>query len=295
MNVIDLAKIAVFNELIKQADWHDFFNRADFTDSPHNWHRQQYADIAQQLPGNAQPVRMLGKGMESAAVELNDGNVAKLSYKPIVNAITRPDIDIPTYGTYRHELGSGAGNPAYMEVQPKAEVSENFWENLVANRDMARKARQKGLFPVDMNLGIPQTGTVLENGVKKRVLLDRGAILDSLTEPWQHALHWTGKVHGPAQDLLAAAYKRPNLTRAFGSLPLASYLTKKLIKNETPDAQTTTGLGLLGAAPWAIRGIDIHGAVPIPFKNMNIKGGIPAAALAALGGLTLLTRPKNKK
>ena len=280
-------------ELAKIASWHDFFNQADFTDSPHHWHRQQYADIGQQLPGHMQPVKMLGKGMESAAVELSDGNVAKMSYKPIVNEAARAGIDIPTLGNYRHELGSGHGNPAYMSIQPKAEVANNFWENLVANRDMARAARKKGLYPVDMNLGIPQTGTILENGIKKRVLLDRGAILDQLTEPWQHALHWTGKVHGPLQDLLAGAYKRPNLTRLAGALPLINYLTKNYVKNKENDLQTTTGLGLIGAAPWAIRGIDIHGHVPIPFKNISVKGGIPAAALAGLGGLALLTRPKS--
>lgn len=300
MSILQLAKLSANAHLLKQADeWRDFLQGpgATISDPFHapahpDWRKNLYADLANQQ--NEKPSRLLGAGSEAMAVQTKDNNVLKFSYKPDVTKPARAGLDIPTLATYSHEFGSAHGNPVYAVKQPLADVSSDFWKNLEGNVNLRNKAKAMGLNPVDLIFGFRQTGTINSNGVPTQVLLDRGAVLD---QPRAQASLISRLLHGSrekVEDLMLAGYKRPNVLRSFGSMPLLAYLTNKYVNKEKPDAQTTAGLGLVGAAPWAIRGVDIKGIAPLPgMAKINVRGGLPAAGLAGLGSLMLILN-KNR-
>jgi hypothetical protein len=297
MDLFSIAKLSFLHWAEKKADeWHNFFQSpaSHISDPFHSpahphWRKMFYSELAGQQPDN--PFKLLGYGSEAMAVKTTGDNVLKFSYKPDVTYAARSGLDIPTIATYSHELGSAAGSPVYAVKQPLAQVSDSFWDNLKGNVELRNKAKAMNLNPVDLVFGFKQTGVIDQNGVPTRVLLDRGAVLDS---PRSAAPLLSRIGHGAREkfeDLLVAGHNRPNALRALGSIPLLAYLAKRYANKEKIDPQTTAGLGAISAAPWAIRGIDVKGIMPVPgAAKFNVRGGLPAAGLAGLGGLLLAMR-----
>jgi len=295
MSIFYLAQLSVNAHLLKQADdWHDFLQSpaANISDPFHapahpGWRKSLYAELANQQ--NEKPNQLLGAGSEAMAIKTKDNNVLKFSYKPDVTKPARVGLDIPTLATFSHEFGSATGNPVYAVKQPLADVSDNFWENLKGNVELRNKAKSMGLNPVDLIFGFKQTGVINQNGKPTRVLLDRGAVFDQPRSQTSLANRLMSGTREKFEDLMLTGYNRPNVMRSIGSIPLLAYLINNYAKKEKIDTQHAAGLGLIGAAPWAIRGVDIKGIAPLPgMAKINFRGGLPAASLASLGSLMLL-------